>query len=239
MIPPPPPLEQQMFRDNLPTAADLRPLPLEGSALSLSRRSEAYSVAMPLRITVFDKLFSAFACRDVGGQRAKRIRLAHMAPAVGDFGSGEEFLSDRRNGFIANGTALSQAVDDGRNRKPLNKLHRISPSFWSRQANDSRKGSSDKPDPGMAALMSPSVIDRHRPANDFDDVVQHPLRRAVDRHPVQMIQLVEELVHDIVPEIGVAHGVCHRRDQIGNRDDRQVDPLPRFPVFHHAEAFAA
>jgi len=87
--------------------------------------------------------------------------------------------------------------------------------------------------------MQASVIDRHRPANDLDNVVQHPRRRAVDCHPVQVIQLVEEAVHDVVAEIGVAHGVRHRCDQIGNRDDRQVDPLPRFPVFHHAEAFAA
>lgn len=87
--------------------------------------------------------------------------------------------------------------------------------------------------------MTPSVIYRHRPAHDFDNVVQHPRRRAVDRHPVQVIQLVEEPMHDVVAEIGVAHGVRHRCDQIGNRDDRQVDPLPRFPVFHHVEAFAA
>lgn len=87
--------------------------------------------------------------------------------------------------------------------------------------------------------MNSSIIDRHRPANDLNDVVQHLPRRAVDRHPVQMIQLVKEAVHDVVPEVGIAHGVCQRRDEIGNRDDRQVDPLPRFPVFHHAEAIAA
>jgi len=93
--------------------------------------------------------------------------------------------------------------------------------------------------PKMLAVTPPSIIDRHRPANDFDNVVQYLPRRAVDRHPVQMIQLIEEPVHDVVPEVGVAHRVRHRRDQIGNRDDRKVDPLPRFPVFHHAEAIAA
>lgn len=90
-----------------------------------------------------------------------------------------------------------------------------------------------------ALFTQTSVVNRHCPANYLDNVAKHPRRRAVDRHPVQMIQLVEEPVHDVVAEVGVAHGVRDRCDQISNRDDRQVDPLPRFPVFHHAEAIAA
>ena len=93
--------------------------------------------------------------------------------------------------------------------------------------------------PKMPAVTALSIIDRHRPANDLDDVGKHSMRRAVNRHPIQMIQLVEKLVHDVVAKVGVAHSVRDRCDQIGNRDDCKVDPLPRFPVFHHAEAFAA
>lgn len=93
--------------------------------------------------------------------------------------------------------------------------------------------------PKMPAVTPPSVIYRHRTANDVDNIGQNATRHAVDRQPVQMIQLVKKVVDDVVPDVGVAHGIRQRCDQICKRDHRKVDLLPRFRVFHHAEAIAA
>ncbi|MEG8016149.1 hypothetical protein [Sphingomonas sp. 22R3R2A-7] len=91
----------------------------------------------------------------------------------------------------------------------------------------------------MHAVTPPLIIGRHSAANDVDDIGQDATRHPVDRQPIQMIQLVQEAVDDVVSDVGVTHGVRQRRDQIGKRDHRKIDLLPRFRVFHHAEAIAA
>jgi hypothetical protein len=91
----------------------------------------------------------------------------------------------------------------------------------------------------MLAVTPPSIIIRNGTANDIDDIGQDAARHTVDRQPVQMIQLVQEAVDDVVPNVCIPHGVRQRRDEIGKRDHRKVDLLPRLRVFHHAEAIAA
>ena len=93
--------------------------------------------------------------------------------------------------------------------------------------------------PKMRAITPSSIIIWHGTANDIDDIGQNAARHTVNCQPIQVIQFVEEAVDDVVPDVGVTHGVRQRRDQIGKRDHRKVDLLPRFRVFHHAEAIAA
>ncbi|MBD8549465.1 hypothetical protein [Sphingomonas sp. CFBP 8764] len=91
----------------------------------------------------------------------------------------------------------------------------------------------------MRAVTPSSIIIRNGAANDIDDINQDAARHTVDRQPVQMIQFVQKAVDDVVPDVGVTHGVGQRRDEIGKRDHRKVDLLPRFRILHHAEAIAA
>jgi len=93
--------------------------------------------------------------------------------------------------------------------------------------------------PKMLAVTPSSIIIRNGAANDIDDIGQDAARHTVDRQPVQMVQLVEKAVDDVVPNVGLPHGVRQRCDQIGKRYHRKVDLLPRLRVFHHAEAIAA
>ena len=93
--------------------------------------------------------------------------------------------------------------------------------------------------PKMPAVTPPLIIGRHGTADDIDNIRQNATRHTVDRQPVQMVQLIQEAVDDVVPDVSVAHGIRQRRDQIGKRDHRKVDLLPRFRVFHHAKAIAA
>ncbi|MEG8045769.1 hypothetical protein QP175_05790 [Sphingomonas aerolata] len=95
------------------------------------------------------------------------------------------------------------------------------------------------PDVGRGFRLGRLIIRRHSAAHDVDDICQDATRHTVDRQPVQMVKLVEESVDNVVPEVGVAHGVRQRCDQISKRYHRKVDLLPRFRVFHHAEAIAA
>ena len=91
----------------------------------------------------------------------------------------------------------------------------------------------------MLAVTPSSIIIRNGAANDIDDISQDAARHTVDRQPVQMIQLVQKAMDDVVPNVCIPHGVRQRRYEIGKRDHRKVDLLPRLRVFHHAEAIAA
>ena len=91
----------------------------------------------------------------------------------------------------------------------------------------------------VASPMKRSIIIWYRASNDVDNIGQDATWHPVNRQPVQMVQLVEKAVDDVVPDVGVTHGVRQRRDQIGKCDHRKIDPLPRFRVFHHAKAIAA
>jgi len=91
----------------------------------------------------------------------------------------------------------------------------------------------------MRAVTPSSIIIRNGAANDIDDISQDAARHTMDRQPVQMIQLVQKAMDDVVPNVCIPHGVRQRRDEIGKRDHRKVDLLPRLRVFHHAEAIAA
>jgi hypothetical protein len=84
-----------------------------------------------------------------------------------------------------------------------------------------------------------SIIIRNGAANDIDDISQDAARHTIDRQPVQMIQFVQKAMDDVVPNVCIPHGVRQRRYEIGKRDHRKVDLLPRLRVFHHAEAIAA
>lgn len=79
-----------------------------------------------------------------------------------------------------------------------------------------------------------SVIHRHRTPHHVHDVVQDVQRRPSQRHGVQILQAIKEVVGYVVAQILPHHRVDERGNHVADRERRDLVLPSSFSILHHA-----